>query len=293
MALSEKAELASKYFGWAVLVLSAVFAADLSASTLERNLSQDPEALSIASATAVHKRSNPADLDGLLRENASASEAGDQDVSDNTSGPAGAVGLEGVALRGTIANGPTRAAILEKDGESSMVLEGSPMGDYVLESVLSTWVYFAPKSGHGKGVRLVMETVVDPEPSEEEIAAQENEAKTDSGEQKAEGEQRLSLDDIRAALNDTGKIASQVRVVPETKDDQPYGTKLIFRQPDNIMSQMGLQDEDILLSINGQPARSMEDMYAGYMTLRNATSLEFVIDRGGQQQTVRYELAKK
>ena len=58
------------------------------------------------------------------------------------------------------------------------------------------------------------------------------------------------------------------------------------------MSQLGLQNNDILLSVNGNPARSVEDMYQGYMTIRNAESLEFVVDRDGKETTVRYDLAK-
>ena len=53
---------------------------------------------------------------------------------------------------------------------------------------------------------------------------------------------------------------------------------------------MGVKNGDVLLSINGIPTRNAEEMYRGYMTLRNSTSFEFVVDREGKQETIRYTL---
>ena len=301
MALSDKSEFVGRAFGWGVLVLSAVFAADLSASELDRHLQSEPEPVNVSAHKNRRSVSSSGELASLF--NAEANEADEADTpaagseADPEAPPDNAEGLEGAVLQGTLMNGGFNAAVLEQGGEAKVVLEGSQIGDFVLAQVSPSWVYFRSKDGAGKGVRLTLESSVDPEGMEDEASDEpkaDDQKKKDAPPEDSEPvKEKLSIDDIRAALNDTAKISSQVRVVPISRDDQPYGTRLVFRKPDNIMSSLGLKDEDILLSVNGNPARSVEDMYQGYMTIRNAKDLEFVVDRGGKKETVRYELATK
>ena len=302
-----------KYLGWGALIFSAVFAADLTASGIERTLQETPEAVEIAAAPPAAKADGSISLNNLLREDESTppppppeelnrkfpsaspvpgAESDEEEVPPDKS-------LEGAVLRGTMVTGGYRAALLEQEGEPKIIIEGEIIGDYRLQNVASTWVYFAPRKKRHTGVRLVLDTVVEPEMPEEEAepivknGANDDQDKPDKNSDEEEiVKEKLSLDDIRAALNDTSKISTQVRVVPQSKDGQPYGTRLVFRTPKNIMAQLGLQNNDILLSVNGNPARSVEDMYQGYMTIRNAESLEFVVDRDGKETTVRYDLAK-
>ena len=98
--------------------------------------------------------------------------------------------------------------------------------------------------------------------------------------------------DVRQALDNSAEMAKQLRVVPQEKDGQPYGTRVDFRDANNLLARMGVKDRDIMLSINGIPTRSAEEMYRGYMTLRNANSFEFVVERDGKEETIRYELDK-
>ncbi|MBQ7568276.1 hypothetical protein IJT17_05665 [bacterium] len=312
MPLPTNADKLGKAIKWGTLIFSAIFAADLSASALERSLMVVPEAVEIAASdTSEAKRKGTMHLSNLLREDETAPDdtAQDGDSPDGSTGGAdgeaaasaaavsSAQGLEGAVLRGTMVTGGYRAAMLEVGGETKLVPENTEVGDYYLQQVGPTWAYFAETDDSERGVRLVLDTMVEPEGEENAEASSDKGKKKDGdGDDKKKDEpvvvkERLSLDDIRAALNDTSKISSQVRVVPQAKDGQPYGTRLVFRNNDNIMSQLGLQNGDILLSINGNPARSVEDMYQGYMTLRNAESLEFLVDRDGNETTVRYELA--
>lgn len=301
-----------KYTGWGVLLFTAAFAADLTASGIERTLQEAPEAVEVAAVAAEPKAAGSVSLNNLLREdestppppppelqkkNTASPSAGKNSPASEAAEEAGK-GLEGAALRGTMVTGGYRAAVLEQDGETKIIQEGEKIGDYRLQNVASTWVYFAGRKKRTPGVRMLLDTVVEPEAPEgadEPVVKDKNKSggaqpENEPGEEIVK--EQLSLDDIRAAFNDTSKISTQVRVVPQAKDGQPYGTRLVFRTPKNIMAQLGLQNNDILLSVNGNPARSVEDMYQGYMTIRNAESLEFVVDRDGQETTVRYDLAK-
>ncbi len=293
-----------KYFTWGALVFSAIFLADLTASGLERKLQQQPQELAVASVAQEQAGNEQiGGLEGILRQpevEETATAASNSSTSeDNSKEQEEDVGteLEGITLLGTMLSGGYRAAVIEKNGESAVIPEGQELDGYLLAHVDHTWAYFThPKK---KPVRLTLETAVDPEGIEigmeqPKAATEKKDKKKDKEKEKSEEsivKEKLSLDDIRAILNDTSSIAQKVRVVPQSKDGEPYGTKLVFRQPDNVMAQLGLENDDVLLSVNGSPCRSVEDMYQGCMTIRNAENLEFVVDRNGEQKTIRYELA--
>ena len=102
----------------------------------------------------------------------------------------------------------------------------------------------------------------------------------------------VDRDEIRAQLDNPSRMAQEVRVVPKARDGQTYGVMLEFRKADNLMARLGLQHSDVLLAVNGSAIRGAEDLYRAYMTLRNAEALEFQVERGQEQTTVRYELAR-
>ena len=311
--LGEYGDKLGKAFGWGVLVVSAVFAADLSASALERTLMKPPAEMEVAevASTATTASREISDCSSLLRapdidpeeevQQSQEEKSSDDDSQGTVAKRRAKVTLDGVTLLGTMMGNGAQAAIVSDGTDTFVVSVGDTFKDLILVSVANSWAYFAPDDGR-RGVRLMLDTVSgfgleeEPEEEPEEVKDASKDGDKDGDKDGAKDKpivkERLSLDDIRAILNDTTKIASQVRVVPQSKDDQPYGTKLVFRTPDNVMAQMGLQNDDILLSVNGSPCRSVEDMYQGYMTIRNAESLEFVIDRNGEQKTIRYDLAK-
>lgn len=301
--ISSGENIASKFFYWGVLLGSAVLAADLLAAGIDDVLLLGPQPFaSPASAQATSMRSAAqGDIGFVLRQPVEASPVAvsDSDKSSSSGAPTKSGNLSasslGLTLTGTVVSGYYSSAIFDKDGQSVFAAVGDEVDGVRVLEVHSTWVVV------GKGEQKCIVALDSLDHTEENSANAEagSEDKSSSvvvakPRESADGDEKgqLSLDDIRAQLDDTAKVGRQVRVIPQEKDGAPYGTRVEFRTNKNIMSRLGLRDGDILLSVNGAPTRSVEEMYQGYMTIRNADALEFNLDRGGSIQTIRYELGK-
>ena len=296
---------ASRLFGWLVLAGSAFLAADLAAAGLERSMQPPPRPFEQAAAAPAAAPREGQVADGLrvvLRQPAPVAAP----ALAAPGGPAGEEGPEGAAppaqlsslsLKGTLVAGGTRAAILEVAGKTRVVGVGEEVAGFKLTRVESTWVGL--RQGD-QAVQLVLETVKEGQGSAPAAAPMADAALVPqppaplpaAGDGDGEPGAPLSMEDIRAQLDNASRMAQQVRVVPKSKDGQTYGVQLEFRQPDNLMARLGLQHGDVLLAVNGNPIRGAEDLYKAYMTMRNADALEFQVERGGQTLPVQYQLAR-
>lgn len=220
--------------------------------------------------------------------------------------------MEQAVLEGTLISDYARAALLVLDDGTSVVVGlGEELGKYLLVEVDYAWARFESDTEEilfiadsmsneeggkgkdkGKGSKPIVKKRVVPEEEKDAEADEEgNEEKTETEEQSG-GESKVTAADIRQALDNSAEMAKQLRVVPEERDGVPYGTRISFRTNDNLLSRMGVKNNDIMLSINGVPTRGAEEMFRGYMTLRNASSFEFVLERNGEEQTIHYELGQ-
>lgn len=297
----------SRLFGGLVLVGTAFLAADLASAGLERSLLAAPrpfETPAVAPVAAPVQARSAEGLQVVLRQ--PAPEVPTTGPGATTVGPDGepveqpaaTVVAPNMTLTGTLVAGGASAAILEVGGKTIVAGLGEEVSGFRIARVESTWVGL--KRGD-QTVELVLETMkgaqgpnasAPPRMADAAMVPQPPaplpapaSASVDSGE-------ALSLDDIRAQLDNASKMAQQVRVVPKERDGQTYGVQLEFRQPDNLMARLGLQHGDVLLAVNGNPIKGAEDLYKAYMTMRNADALEFQVERGGQVTPIQYQLAR-
>lgn len=303
MSFSINSEKISGTLGWAVLICSAIIAGDLAAASTEKRMMPEPEpyeAVEVSKAQRDAVPNHDADLSLVLRQPPEEVQKEEVKKEEEKKKPKEevkkAVSFDGVSLRGTVISGSYRAALLETPDGPVLLPLGESFADYKLDEVASSWATFDKDD---ETVQLVLDTMKDPDAdsvtvtskaapeADEPVVPDEEEEK-----QEPEEEPKLSLADVRAVLDNPAKISAGMRVVPQERDGQPYGTRVDFRDPNNLMAKMGIKNGDILLSVNGAPTRTPDDMYQGYMTIRNAEALEFVVDRGGETQTIRYEFVK-
>ena len=190
-------------------------------------------------------------------------------------------GLQGVSLKGTLVAGETRLAFLEAAGSTVAVGIGQEIGGARVTRVESTWVGLRRGS---QDFLLELESMKPPQSSPGastlrpgDPTAQPLVSGAGTGAEGPVATGRLSLDEIRAQLDNPSRMAQEVRVVPKARDGQTYGVMLEFRKADNLMARLGLQHSDVLLAVNGSAIRGAEDLYRAYMTLRNAEALEFQV----------------
>lgn len=317
----------SRFLTWALVIGSAALCADISAASLDAYFTNSPSSIEIeknarasrvdlSSAQAkdiasalrqpVEKKPNPPKKkrkSKVISEHGAANTSGEEvkvDKKDDKRDISKAV------LQGTLISPNSRAAILElSPGVVEVIAEGEDVGKYTLAEVGSAWARFenddeellfvadSLSMSEGNEDKSSGPIVKKRPKSEEESDTAASENKEEKAEENSDdGQPRVSIADVRQALDNSAEMAKQLRVVPQEKDGQPYGTRVDFRDNNNLLARMGVQNRDIMLSINGVPTRSAEEMYRGYMTLRNANSFEFVVERDGKEETIRYELDK-
>jgi general secretion pathway protein C len=107
-----------------------------------------------------------------------------------------------------------------------------------------------------------------------------------------EMEQRVSLrrEMINEAMQDVSKLASEIAIVPYMENGQPNGLALNNIKPNSIFRQMGLRNGDILMGVDGNPIRTVEDALRLYDSLKQSNNVNLQLKRRGQERTINYNI---
>lgn len=89
-------------------------------------------------------------------------------------------------------------------------------------------------------------------------------------------------------LSNMANLLVSARAIPYIKDGQIYGFRLLNISPSSFYKIIGLQDGDVLKSINGIQISSPEAILKILSDIQNETFFEIVIERGGKEQKLRY-----
>jgi general secretion pathway protein C len=94
----------------------------------------------------------------------------------------------------------------------------------------------------------------------------------------------------RSALRDLPQLSTHARVVPSFKNGTPAGVKLFSIAPDSLYARLGVQNGDVLRSINGHETKTPDQALEIYQTLRDATRIELELERRGEILTKTYSI---
>lgn len=98
---------------------------------------------------------------------------------------------------------------------------------------------------------------------------------------------REKLDSTLANMND---LATQARIVPSFKNGQADGFKLFSIQPGSVYSALGIQNGDVIQSINGLEINSPEKALEAYTRLKDAGNFDITLDRRGANVKMNYQI---
>jgi general secretion pathway protein C len=98
---------------------------------------------------------------------------------------------------------------------------------------------------------------------------------------------REKLDSTLANMND---LATQARIVPSFKNGQADGFKLFSIQPGSVYSALGIQNGDVIQSINGLEINSPEKALEAYTRLKDAGNFDITLDRRGAPVKMNYQI---
>jgi type II secretory pathway component PulC len=93
-------------------------------------------------------------------------------------------------------------------------------------------------------------------------------------------------------LKDISNILSQARAIKIQNPDGSLSFKLTELDPEGIFPYLGLQDQDIITSINGKPIYDMNEVMALFGRIKNLENLSLGIRREGSDSLQEYSINK-
>jgi general secretion pathway protein C len=95
---------------------------------------------------------------------------------------------------------------------------------------------------------------------------------------------------LESVLGNVPLLLGSVRIVPELRAGKTTGFRLLAVHPEGPFAFIGMQNGDIISSINGLEITSPEQGLAAYTKLKSANHLSLGMERNGQKVTKEYRI---
>jgi general secretion pathway protein C len=93
---------------------------------------------------------------------------------------------------------------------------------------------------------------------------------------------------LEAVLGNMSLLSRSARIVPEIRDGKAAGFRLYSVRPEGPFAKIGMQNGDVISSINGLEITSPEKALEVYAKLKSASHLSVGLERNGQRITKDY-----
>lgn len=98
----------------------------------------------------------------------------------------------------------------------------------------------------------------------------------------------VKRDFIVSNLSDMTQLLISARAIPYIKDGKIQGFRLVNISPSSFYKVIGIQDGDVVKSINKVPVSSPEAILKIFSDIQNETYFEIVLERNGVEKTFKY-----
>ncbi|MCS6797117.1 MAG: hypothetical protein NZ898_01075 [Myxococcota bacterium] len=205
------------------------------------------------------------------------------------------------------------AAITDATGKAMLYRRGMRVAERELVDILPSSVLLRPGSGPlcslamfspqggarpGSGPIASAATVVQERPAE--VALVEPPATSSGGISEADLEAGIrQVSDTRYAvqrslvnrlLENQAEMMRTARIIPHEEGGRVVGVKLYGIRRNSLLSRLGLQNGDMLRTINGFDMTSPDRALEAYARLRDVPHLSVAIERRGQPMTLDYDI---
>jgi type II secretion system protein C len=93
-------------------------------------------------------------------------------------------------------------------------------------------------------------------------------------------------------IKDIASILTQARAIKIQNPDGSMAFKMTEMDPEGIFPYLGLQDQDIITSINGKPIYDMNEVMSLFAKIKNLDSLSLGVKRDGSDSVQEYSIKK-
>jgi general secretion pathway protein C len=95
---------------------------------------------------------------------------------------------------------------------------------------------------------------------------------------------------LEAVMGNLALLTRSARIVPDVRGGKPYGFRLFAVRPDGPFAKIGLQNNDVVVSINGLEMNSPEKALEVYGKLKSASHVSLGLERGGKKAEQDYTI---
>ena len=95
---------------------------------------------------------------------------------------------------------------------------------------------------------------------------------------------------LNKVLDNAGRLIGIAAVRPKMEDGRSVGMEIRGVRANTLLTKLGIQNGDILESVNGQPLTSTDAALGAYTTLRTSDKFNLSIRRDGKSMLINYNL---
>jgi general secretion pathway protein C len=115
--------------------------------------------------------------------------------------------------------------------------------------------------------------------------------KTGAGVKKlGEGKFMLDQREVTAGTENMNQLLTQARALPYVEQGKTVGFRISEIVPGSLYDKIGLQNGDVIQKINSQDVDDPAKFFQMYQNLKEERNVSIDMIRGGQRQTVNYEI---
>ncbi|MBF0573316.1 MAG: PDZ domain-containing protein [Desulfamplus sp.] len=174
----------------------------------------------------------------------------------------------------------------DKDKKQELYKIGDKIEDAVIKKILRFSVVL---SRNGKDEKL--------EITEEETSKKNSDSISNNSSNKAnssENDESINISIKRSFIDESMKdingLMSQVRAKPHFTGGNPDGILLYGIKQSSMFKEMGIQNGDIIMGVDGKEITSVDDAISLYDRLKNSSDLKMQIRRRGQVKELLYHV---
>jgi general secretion pathway protein C len=104
------------------------------------------------------------------------------------------------------------------------------------------------------------------------------------------GQYEVSRAEVQQSIENPTQFFTQMRAMPHFVDGKTDGFAISQVAPGSVFDQLGLQNGDLLTSINGQPVTNPLQALGLMQAMKTAPSIDLVVNRGGSSTSVHLTL---
>jgi type II secretion system protein C len=104
------------------------------------------------------------------------------------------------------------------------------------------------------------------------------------------GKFEVSRSEVQQTMENPAQFFSQMRALPHFVNGKTDGFSISQVQPGSVFQQIGLQDGDLLTSIQGQPVTNPMQAMGLIQAVKTASAIDLIVNRGGSPTSVHLDL---